>query len=720
MTRIKFLFAALVVAAIVAVVPAAQAQSQACIGVPGCTVHVLGAGSSAQYLTSAIGADKFAKTIASGTGQCSFHWTANNAGLLVDTRSNGNSPAIPKEPANMWIVWLANCDGIGNTAITDIWADASVDSTVGVRAFLAAIDATHNGVAVDVIPAAPGNNISPQTLWPDGNLDVSIQAGGATNIPKAIGTDINGINDLHVNVGLTDIRPEDALFATARSLAALNASTLAGLGYGIEDSCGAVNRGDPDECVGAPIKTSQGTGSTATPVAFALGGGTDPLSGVTVRNMVTVPVGASPIIFVFNNNNVDNGKDLNLVTGVKGDGATDVGHYLAAKLFDGTTACTDTNPALTPAGTGNNIFLALREPLSGTMNTTEFNVFRTAGNTSDSQEKGVGANNPLSGLACASGGSRSRVIGTGESRDFVKNTAFGLGYQFFGFANMAKYAGNLKYQYLTVDGVDPFGTSPLHNAAQTPPNCPGPCTQADPAVWNGTSFPTLRNGTYQVWSLYRWVVEDANDHGDAFGPAHLAQASQDQVDSTVADFVPFSTTGATDGLSVYRTHFIRCSTLEEPCDAGEYVLPNNGSATAANAQDSGNALGGGAEAGGDEGGVIVGPNQGQVTTGVVDLVSTCTASASIVAWDAGAKFPAVGIALPSWVGQYITFTPVGGNANPTNGPFLVKSVTSTVSIKVTPCPSPVTSGGDYNYNVTQTATAPGLTGSATSQTGVIR
>src|SRR5207245_1066698 len=66
----------------------------------------------------------------------------------------------------------------------------------------------------------------------------------------------------------------------------------------------------------------------------------------------------------------------------------------------------------------------LREPLSGTMNTTEFNVFRYPDASGQSQETGVNPaaanNNPLN-LACGGGGNRKRAIGTGDEVNGVKN-----------------------------------------------------------------------------------------------------------------------------------------------------------------------------------------------------------------------------------------------------------------------------------------------------------
>src|SRR5207237_7392155 len=60
-------------------------------------------------------------------------------------------------------------------------------------------------------------------------------------------------------------------------------------------------------------------------------------------------------------------------------------------------------------GGAGDIQVYLREPLSGTMNTTEYNVpvsrlFRYPDFSGNSQETGVAGHNPLNGLACGTGG----------------------------------------------------------------------------------------------------------------------------------------------------------------------------------------------------------------------------------------------------------------------------------------------------------------------------
>jgi hypothetical protein len=646
MTRFKLLFAALVVAAIVGVTPSAHAQV-ACLGgvnSPNCNIHFVGAGSSAQFNPAAIGADALALSNAPA-GQCPYHWSAKNGANLVDNR--GTSP-IPLEPANSWIVWLAACsDTTGNTNITDIWVGESVDSTVGNRAFLAQNTVANggSGVAVQTIALAAGNLLGTGTsnTWPDNKADVSIVAGGATNIPTAVGTAQDGLGDVHVNAGMTDITPSDAFFATTRAMTKFNGTTLAGLGYN-----GTAN-------VGASILTSEGTGTKATPVKFALTGD-DPITKLAVRSFTVFPIGAAPVVFVYNNAGTDT--VLNLTTGVTGTGLANVaGSYLAANLFDGTTNCEVSNPALGGSSTNGaqGIHLFLREPLSGTMNTTEFNTFRTVGNVNDSQEKGVNGavTNPLSALACGLG-DRNRAIGTGEvvgtKSTGVIGTPHSLGYIFTGFTNLAKFdAGTAgepaaDYNYLTVDGVDPFGFQASQASAnQNFPNCGGPCSAATFWGAGSPSYPNLRNGSYKIWSIYRWDVP--NPDSDPLGPTALAQATEDNINASnaVADFVPFHTSDGSDGLDVYRSH--RTIT-------GTGVVGSNGTATTET--PNGNTLGVG-EKGGDVGGLIEGPFGASPTTGYIDTTTvSCLAKGGYeLHHEAGDLFAAAKV----WDGQTIT---VGG------------------------------------------------------------
>ena len=685
MTRFKILLTAFAAVAIVAGVPAASAQ----------TIHVAGAGSSAQFPSAAIGADTLALTgtnvvlpaNCTSSNLTTYHYSAKNAAVVVDPRNTNINP----EAGNLWVVWTADCSNKA-TGVTDIWLDVSVDSTVGVRSVLAQ-QSSGAGAQIGVVTGiAAGNLIGAGAIWPDGKLDVPTLPASVYNV---IGTGITIAtvgNDVHVNVGLTDIRPEDALFATTRAIGVFTA-TLSGLGY--RKIPGNAN-------FGLSIASGQpGSTAVATPENFALGGGIDPISGITVPATVTTTLGAAPIVFAYNNAGIGAGNyPTNLVTGVLGNGLASGGPYALARLFDGSTSCDTQNDAFGDSSLPLvNVNPILREPLSGTMNTTEFSLFRTTGNTTDSQELGVsrsiangGVINPLNstnGSCKAGGGYRSRAIGTGEvigktGGGGIIGTNNALGYFFWSFSNAAKFYGAgltaTDYNYLTLDGVDPLGG--IGKANQTFPNCPVAPKKSCPAsLWpKNVSFPTLRNGSYGAWSIYRWVSYASNT--DPVGPAALAAAAQNAIDTTIADYVPFYTAhggvgGVSDGLTVYHSHFARTGPVNScggtGCTGARVIAGYNGTATAKNALTGGNDLGV-LDRGGDEGGVIQGPFGGTLwTSGYVTVTSpaTCTANKG---WKvtrktlAGSTGFAVGAA---WENQAIT---IGGES------FKVAPVATTSTI----------------------------------------
>lgn len=643
------------------------------------TVHVAGASASSQFLTAALGADQLALTeitnkVANGTwtaGQKStYHWTAKNSANLIDNRDTLGR--ILPELGNVFVVWIADTsDSTGNTNVTDIWAAESVDSTVAVRTF-SAQETTGSGAQLQVIAAAAGNLVSPTSLWPDGNSDVNLTT--APNVSNAIGTSSTGTGDVHVNVAFTDLRPEDALYATTRAMATLNTTTWAGLGYV-----------GPTSNIGAPIYTAQGTGTSSTPVKFALSGKSDPITKIIVPAYTTIPVGASPIVFVLNNGGVYSPSTANFITGV-GTKA-----FPLAQLFDGTTTADTHNPAFGGSGdgAGTPLTLILREPISGTENVVEFTEFRTTGNTNDSQEVGVinptrSPYNPLD-LGTPIHGVRERANSTSEVVSALKNPNT-LGYIFFSFGNASKLSG-ATWNYLTLDGVDPLAIPGTTN--QELPN--GTVTAAA-SVWPSTpSFPTLRNGTYKSWSFLRYLVPNSLIGVDPYGPDVLAQSAQDNVDNTVADFIPFRTSTGSDGLDVYRSHFTQSA-----------VIGNNGAATAPNSEDNGNTLGGSTETGGDVGGAIEGPFGITVadTTGTAITSGTDTKNKGYkVTWKSGIKFAAG----TSWEGGSITI----------NGlPYTIANVALTTTVLyVTTDPGnnttaqPFSAAFPYTYAA---ATAPGV------------
>jgi hypothetical protein len=635
MTRIKFLLAALAVAAVAAVVPAANAQLN---------VHFVGSGSSAQFTMAAIATDQAAinlNTANYGGAETVQHWTIKNGVTVGDTRDSRILPEL----GNIALVWLQN----GSGTVTDIWATVSVDSTVGVRTFsLQQTNGSGGQLQINqTAGTAGGSLISPNNLWPDNNADVALTA----NALAAVNTSVSG--GVHVNVGLTDIRPEDALFATTRALSALNTTTYAGLGYV-----------GPTKFIGAPINTDQGTGTVATPISFALSGKADPISHVTVPAYTTIPIGAAPIVFITNNGGTFS--ISNLVSGVI-PGTKSAGPYSAEQFFGGLVAC-DTHATAFGGpgdGAGTPLTVFLREPLSGTMNTTEFSLFRSFGNPDGSQETGIinptrSPYNPLA-LPCPTHGIRERAIGTGEvvgkaGSYGLLNVPNSIGYIFYGFANASKLTGS-GFNYLTVDGVDPLALPGTVN--QELPNCTG--TTCPSTLWTGgLSYPHLRDGTYKAWSIYRWLVY--NTDTDAYGPTAVAQIAQDYVDQDIADFVPFLTSTGSDGLSVYRSHFLPKGVLG--------VVANNGNLTGANSLNNGDTLGGGPEAGGDVGGLIEGPFGITVPTTTGNAITSATHALNKgykVTWKSGVHFTAG----TAWEGGSITID---------GSPFTIANVALTTTV----------------------------------------
>ena len=471
-------------------------------------IQVLGAGSSALWQTAAISAYQLATNVA---GPGAGHYTVGGncssgpCAAIIDNRGSG---AVP-ESGNLWIVWSAD--------YSQIWAYISVDSVVGNRAFFSAPRAS-----LGLDPALPpGQNRISSALWGDASVD--------SPVPAAVVGAL--VNNSAFTTAFTDIRPEDAKFAQDR---------VAGpLGYG--------------GGVGAPIQSTF-SGASAKPVDFSILGG-DPFTGIPVPAFTTISVGAAPIVFIVNRSNSN---------GLGSANPTNANRADLSNVFSGSGCDSSTLQGQGPGGVP--MTVVLREPLSGTMNTTEFTTFAP-----NSQENNVNpfGDNPLN-QQCGSGGVRQRAIGTGEVvNTAVKNTPDSIGYAFFGYGNFAQIAGNSNYGYLTVDGVDPINA---FYADGILPTCTAPC----PAT-PGTSFPNLRNGTYDKWSILRVVTDGVGTPATQ----SLVSGIQANINSTVPDFVPYAPVGQDPGLQLYRSHFFQSG-----------VQPSNG------------LPGDSPEAGGDVGGCV--------------------------------------------------------------------------------------------------------------------
>jgi hypothetical protein len=499
-------------------------------------VKFVGVGSSAMFNATAVGA--FSDVCSTRAGSDCHHYSISgkntsdnqNFAQAFDSRNSG----IPVEGGTLWVIWD------NNTSPISIWAYLSVDSVVGNRCFFAN---PRCSLQVDSgVLTTPGQNKVPATIML--NRQTHTTQADETSLPSAVVTAVQ----TSFTAALTDIRPEDAKYATNRILTAYNATNLNGLGYGSPSSnCPAATA-----LIGCQIKGTWG--GAATPVQFSLSGKKDPFTSFVVPKTTTIPVGAAPIIFVYNNTG----------PGLSGGGFKDITYTLAGSVFNGAKGLASD----LPGGVGANpLSVILREPLSGTMNTTEFTVFRVRLSPNfaapkNSQEKGInlatgacpglGCPNPLD-LAGTDGGTRFRAIGTGAEISGVtgvggiKNLADSIGYAFFSFGNVAAIAGSTGVgRYVTLDGVDGIATAYTNGVL---PLCTAPC----PAT-AGTSFPHLRDGSYRAWSILRLVTDKA---GANFTNAQaLVTAAQNEINATVPDFVPaVPTTDGDPGMPYLRSHF---------------------------------------------------------------------------------------------------------------------------------------------------------------------
>lgn len=550
MSRSKSIFAVLLLTAIVGIVPMAQAQ----------TPQVTIAGSSGVWQAMAVGTFNYCNSLGAGCG----HWTsASNAINLTDTRL---SPVVV-DPGTMWVVW--------NAAATKVWSFTKVDTVVGDRCYFAQPQCSESAPLANLQGSGAGQISA--TIWgADQALPSGVLALFTTGLP--------------VTAAASDIRPEDGAFAECRVNSILGAGSnggagsdgLDGLGYNSVNAAGVcpANGLGQSAYLGTPIKSGfPGSTAIANVVAFNIKG-KDPISGTSIPAFTAVPIGAYPIVFMIER---DKGQLGSL---------TNVSEQQLQSAFSGTNC--DASAFGLPAG---NIGIFLREPLSGTMNTTEATVFRQptvypaasglSGVIGASQEANVGAFNPLAGQSgtCLNGsGARYRSVGSGEEVNWVQKSGSllgtdGIGYAFFSYGNVSKLANSAAYAYITVDNVDPIfasfgpqnstgaGYDPgqpataanpgmMPAAANLPASCGGAFPCPENKIWaGGLSFPNVRNGTYRTWSLIRLVSS-----GTALTAVkNLIKGAQISAVDQVPDFVPaVKTVGATQtdpGLLLVRSHY---------------------------------------------------------------------------------------------------------------------------------------------------------------------
>jgi hypothetical protein len=484
------------------------------------------------------------------------------------------------------VVW----DSSTATGGPNVWIFAKVDSVVGDRCFFAQPACTvfdFNNPTTNADWTAAGSNKIAQALWGDNSLD--------TTLPASVLSIVEGTLD-KVNTAATDIRAEDAAWAIARVNSVLGASTkggsnsdgLDGLGYGVNPAGVPPSGPCPTHITlaqgqGTPIYSGYGHTGTSTDAANVLSfniTGKDPFTCTAVPTYTVANVGASPIVFVNSRSNTL----ANLVNATERQ---------LENVFSGTD--TDASALGLTAG---NINAFVREPLSGTYNTTEATVMRypTLYSASTPQHvEGISmeaytacsgvVQNPLAGQTCAvhsGSGLRWRGIGTSEVIGGVQNSnnttktnnpTDGIAYTFFSYGNVSALADSSSFGYIQLNGVDPIFQT--YNSKYDPGQpaaakgtIPGTVETTFPTcesnIWaNGYSFPNVRNGTYRAWSLLHLIFNSSQ----STPVKDLIATSNAFVVTSVPDYIPDAkvtiaanggcgTAAFTDlGLLLVRSHY---------------------------------------------------------------------------------------------------------------------------------------------------------------------
>lgn len=562
--------------------------------------NFIAAGSSAQFPEYALAFGGILGDGANSGGVCgSHHFTKSNGASAVDTRT-GSTPA---DVGNLVIVWDDSATyGGTHKAPSTVCVYLSLDSTLGIKAFMNSNLKIPSEFLNITGTSGTSNSIAP--FWPNYSSTTTVTGADENSIPSDV---IAAAQGQPFNVGVTDIRPEDAKFATTRALGTLNA-TRTGLGYGNGSQIGSAVVSD--------------AGTTFNVVNFAITGA-DPLNGSLQQPYTTVAIGAAPVMVLVNTTATTAGQYH------FGDPLlTNISRFTLAGYLNGSITGTGSlSPAPLPAGVATApVHVWLREPLSGTYNTMEFNIPNTK-EIATSQEAGVdpttykgictggtgaidtctggdgnnNSGNPLyiqvypgtastlgttvaGKMVGVAGATRQRAIGTGEEVKQVALAGAGadnLGYSFWGYGNIkdGNNHASTTTKYLTVDGVDPIYATYTNGVVPT-------CTSSNYNTTTGCpvalQFPNVINGSYPIWSIYRAVIPNpaaptaAQTNEISFLKSVLTQA--EAASSTVQDFVPLTS------MQVFRSHYLQAG-----------VQPHNGNITtfgSARIQEQGGDVGG--------------------------------------------------------------------------------------------------------------------------------
>jgi hypothetical protein len=566
---------ALLGAAAILVFFAANAQAQ--------TLQLAIIGSSAQFLEEG----QAAGDPATGLG---CYWTDSTK---TDIEASDTVPGVTGSPfldqASVWIAWqpLPSC---ASPTSGNVYIYLNTDSVVGNRCFFRANANGTTGCSIDVVNSSlAGQNGS--GLFGTGFTD--------TAIPASIITAISGG---HFNAAATDIRPEDAKFAINRVLAPIGAQMFPGSQYiGLGYSNGNTIQG-----------TTLGEGASPFNVLNFNITGTDPFNtSETVPAFTVTQLGAVPIV-VFVNPSNESGFGSLAVTNL--ERGTLAGYLDGTYKFTADAIDTQSYASTTKGG---NATVFIREPLSGTYNTMEYNIPDST-QIQSSQDCGLAAYNTNLGLwndragteavitdppwncggttpinpfpsTAGSVGAVNRAIGTGNEVKAVLAQEDSLGYAFWSAANFAN-ATPANGKYLTVDGIDPIQENWVDGEIPTSSN----------GLLGDVSLAHVKDGSYPIWSILRIV----STTGVASTVATLITDAQRFLSPSQPDFVPGTQ------LFKVRSHFAPPGVAFPLCPSGYTPAAGDngvtgGTACPATSVNNGDA-GGSAESGGDVGGMPFG------------------------------------------------------------------------------------------------------------------
>ncbi|HEY1742001.1 MAG TPA: hypothetical protein VGG18_02465 [Granulicella sp.] len=519
------------------------------------TVTLNGLGSSGLFLELGLGANN-----PGGAINASCVWSENtNTAFASDYSVSGNPSVVLTDKGSSWVAWTTGggtCASPGSSA--QVYAYLSTDSVVGNRCLYNA-----NLTAKECFITYPTSNPS--------SAGIILGTANEVPLPTAVAT---ALNSSTVNFAGTDIRPEDAEFAITRALT----------------NCGSVV-GSSTQYLG--LGYSNGT----TPILTGISGSTSSFNVINFalpsNGFFVTPVGATPIVVAVND-----------ASGTGLRASTNITSQNLAYFMDGTSSYTGQVSSSTSA-TGSPVTVYVREPLSGTYNTLEFNAPNRAGTRggsfATSQDAGLNQpfnqrnctgvtststwptpattastvlNNPLN-FTTTSGGARIRAIGTGQELSaVVNNTSNSLGYSFWSAANFAGFSTvTSSAAYYTVDGIDPLGASGVI-----------PTTSSELA---SVLLTTTADGQYPIWSMLRLVNVGSAQNSSV---ASLASSAQNFSTSNHPDFVPLGS------MEVVRSHF---------APPAQSLTASNGSGSSAFGSNKAAACSA-TETGGDVGGVVIG------------------------------------------------------------------------------------------------------------------